>query len=65
MNLLKTKKLNDAIDKVAKDYKENDFKYNFYIKEVILKLICENEEEDKKDYEKKQKTIEDMDEEDL
>ena len=65
LKLLMAKKLNEAIDKIAKDYKENDFKYNYYIKEVILKLIYENEEEDKKDYEKNDKSEEDMDEDDL
>ena len=70
LQLLKSKKITEVIDKIAKDYKENDFKYNFYIKEVILKLVYEKEKEeienDKKNYEKKQKSKEDidMDEED-
>ena len=65
LKLLNSKKLTEVLGNIAKDYKENDFKYNFYIKEVILKLINEEDEDDKKEYEKKQKVKEDMDEEDL
>ena len=65
LKLLKTKKKIDVIGKIAKDFKDNDFKLNFYIRDAILKLINEREEEDDKDFEKKEKQKEDMEEEDI
>ena len=66
LKLLKTKKKIDVIGKLAKDFKDNDFKLNFYIRDAILKLINEREEEeDDKDFEKKEKQKEDMEEEDI
>jgi histone-lysine N-methyltransferase SETD3 len=70
LKLLKSKKKIDIISKISKDFNENDFKFIFYIKDSILKLINEKEnenvnEEDDKDYEKNKKSKEDMDEEDI
>jgi len=70
LKLLKQKKKIDIISKISKDFNENDFKFIFYIKDSILKLINEKEnenvnEEDDKDYEKNKKSKEDMDEEDI
>ena len=65
LKLLNSKKITEVLVNFAKEYKENDFKYNFYIKEVILKLVNENDEDDKKDIEKEQKVKEYMDEEDI
>ena len=70
LKLLKSKKKIDIISKISKDFNENDFKFIFYIKDSILKLINEKEnenvnEEDDKDYEKSKKSKEDMDEEDI
>ena len=63
LKLLKTKKKIDALGKITKDFKENDYKFNFYIKDSILKLINEKEKEkegDVKDFEKKEKLKEDI-----
>ena len=44
LNLLKMKNKKKVIEKVTKDLQDNNLKYNFYIKDAILKLI--NEEDD-------------------
>ena len=44
LNLLKMKNKKKVIEKVSKDLQDNNLKYNFYIKDAILKLI--NEEDD-------------------
>ena len=71
LKLLKSKKKTDVLGKIAKDFKENDYKFNFYIKDSLLKLINEKEKEkegDVKDFENKEKLkedIEQMDQEDI
>ena len=62
LKLLKTKKKIEVLGKITKDFKENDYKFNFYIKDSLLKLINEKEKEgDSKNFEKKEKLKEDID----
>jgi histone-lysine N-methyltransferase SETD3 len=62
LKLLKTKKKIEVLGKITKDFKENDYKFNFYIKDSLLKLINEKEKEgEAKNFEKKEKLKEDID----
>ena len=45
LNLLKMKNKKKVIEKVTKDLQDNHLKYNFYIKDAILKLINEEDED--------------------
>ena len=71
LNLLKMKNKKKVIEKVSKDLQDNNLKYNFYIKDAILKLINEEDEgdidmDDKNEEEiKHSDKIQSMEEEDL
>ena len=39
IELLKLKTKNDVLTKLTKDYKYNDYQFDFYIQEIVLKLI--------------------------
>ena len=49
LKLLKTKNKKKVIEKATNDLRDNNIKFNFYIKDAILKLINEEEDENGND----------------
>ena len=39
VNLLKLKSQKEILEKISNDFKSNDCQFDFYIQEVILKLV--------------------------
>ena len=60
LKLLRMKNKKKVIEKATRDLQENNLKFNFYIKDAILKIVKE-EEENNVDIENKEEEIKDSD----